>query len=96
MEARAGSESGVAAAGARGLQNARRGRTPAEGREEEEAADGALRSLARMLPGGGGPVARVLATLRNATTSSLDSHARRRIYKFLGDFKVQNSLNQIF
>ena len=53
MEARAGSESGVAAAGARGLQNARRGRTPAEGREEEEAADGALRSLARMLPGGG-------------------------------------------
>ena len=55
MEARAGSESGVAAAGARGLQNARRGRAPPEGTEEEEAAaaDGALSSLARMLPGGG-------------------------------------------
>jgi hypothetical protein len=66
MEARARSESGGggggAAAGPRGLQTARRGRAPAEGREEAvEAADGALRSLARMLPAGGGPVGRVQA-----------------------------------
>lgn len=57
MEARARSESGGAEAEPRGFQDARRGRAPAEGREEEEAVetgDGALRSLACMLPGGGG------------------------------------------
>lgn len=66
MAARARSESGCVGAGVpaprRGSHDARRGQPPPEGREEDDAAeaeaeDGALRSLACMLPGslpGGG------------------------------------------
>jgi hypothetical protein len=57
MAARARSESGGAAElrlGGRGFQDARRGWRPAEGRDEDEveaaARDGALSSLACMLP----------------------------------------------
>jgi hypothetical protein len=58
IEARARTESGGAEeeAGPRGFQHARRGRAPAPEEEEEtvEAGDAGLRSLACMLPGGGG------------------------------------------